>query len=706
MYNKIAPKYFDLGINVVPVSPGAKACKVKNWRNIDFESTYENYKKFGVGLDLGTTDVVVLDIDTTDNDAKKEIEEFLKDYPTPVMRSGNPNKLPSRFYSKTWQDTKIKHGQIELLTVAKDGESICVLPPTKHPDFENVNFEWTTKKTLLNFPIDDLPELPIEAWEGVCRIIDKYTKTENGKQLTEVYESDGSRCNHGSHNKLSDILVASIHDSESPDDIVNKLLAYDEKINDKVSYFLCPSRKEWKTRDRKFNCYQFVMQGFENKLKNKEIQEMPSDVRITIGEPIKIKQKERVRFPKLRGYGQELFDICYNHSPIPKSRFASISVLSLISTIMGNKYSYNGLQPNIYSILITGQGGGKDFPLKFPKQVLLKMGLNDLVGMSNPASDVALIMNLEKQRTRIDTIDEATRLFKGMNSKGASHSNSMAEMVNELYSAPCSYFGGKSAQKYQDPKKNEKGNIGACYSPYVTLIGATTFSGFEKTFNEELFESGLGSRFFYIIDDKVKPPRRVDPRFELSHDLKDFLMAIYKSQKTFIDLSDKPILYEMQATQKAELAIDAFSDYCFEIIQKSEKTQRIKSMHSRLCLHVQKLAMIDAVLMSGNIYPKITIENVEWAIKWCMANVKSVEDHINTSVSSNFFESEMNKIEAIILSGAEKGKTKTEISKAARNIDNYKKYLTRLLESENIFAVRFDSDAPNAKRFIHSTFYK
>jgi hypothetical protein len=574
------------------------------------------------------------------------------------------------------------------------------LPPTSHPDFPGVSFEWVGPNTLLNFDLSLLPELPREAWEGLKKIRAKYSNPE----IKGVTPATG-RCNHGSHNLLSSIAVGHARDGESLDYICQVLLKEDARINPDVSYFICPSRKEWKTKDREANCRKFVTEVMANQVKKGLVGRV--EIMETKKPEIKIKEKERVSFPKLSGYGQELFDLCYSHSPVPKSRFSSAAVLSLASVLMGNKYSFGGIQPNLYSILITGQGGGKDFPLKFPKQVLDQVGLRDLVGMSNPASDVSLIMNLENQRTRIDTIDEVTRLFRGMGSKNSPHLSSMAEMLNELYSAPSSYFGGKTAQKYQDIKANKKGNIGACFSPYITLASATTFSGFEKTFTDELFESGLGSRFLYIIDDKSKPPKRIDPRFAISPDLKAFLNAIHSSTSKLksgpIDL-ERPRLFEMQATEKANLKLDVFSEYCYAVTQRNDKSTRIKSMHNRLCLHAQKLAMIDAVFSSGQVHPKITEKNVEWAINWVLANVKSVENYIDTMISSNNYEAEMNKIESIIFLAGDQGITRTNVSRQSRKIENYKKHLERLIQSEEIFKVSLDGDAPQLTRYVHKSF--
>jgi hypothetical protein len=707
MFNKIAPDYFKLGINVVPVQPGTKACTEPKWRKINFESQNKKYNDYGIGLDLGANEIVVLDIDTLDKEAQKEIEEFLKDYPTPVMRQGNPDKLPSRFYSRTWQEKKLQYREkIELLTVARGGESMCVLPPTIHPEIAGVSFKWVTEKTLLNFPVNDLPVLPEEAWEGVCRIYDKYaTEGEVGKTHT-ITPSDGTRCNHGSHIKLSSILVASIHAGETPETIVKKLLAYDEKYNEKVSFFLCRTER-WQTPTRELNCFKFVLDGFNRNINKGEISSVPVVEQlptIGLGKNV-IKEKVRATFPDLTGAGDELFQICYNHSPVQRSRFTAASVLSLMSILMANRYSYKGIQPNLYTILITDQGGGKDFPLKFPRDVLFNLGLNELVGMGNPGSDVALLMNLSSQKERIDTLDEVTKLFKGMSSTSSSHMNAMAEVLNELYTSPGKYFGGKTAQKYQS-KDNSKGTIGECFSPYLTIISATTFAGFGKTFTEEIFESGLGSRFLYITDNDEKPPRDTDPRFEIPHDLGQFLRKLRQPIKgdNFLNASGKPDLFEMPITEKASELVKEFDHYCYQKRISKKETPRIKSIYSRLSLTMKKIMMIDAVIRNYEVYPTIKVDSVEWAIRWATAYLKTAEDTVNNLVNSSKFEAELTRIESLIIEAGEEGILLSSIGRMARGVPNYKSHIARLLEGESIIKGRLANDTPKATRYFDARY--
>ena len=192
MYSQIAPMYFQRNINVVPIMPTTKACFVSNWKDVNFEESYNKYPDHGIGLDLSSVDLVVLDIDILDKEKQKEVEAILKDCPTPIMRRGNPHKLPSRFYAKTWQTSKLVLPGIDLLCAQKEQMIQVLIPPTYHPSFLNTQFEWIGDYDLLNFDLAMLPPLPEDVWNKLAELVGSNKKENN----TTVMPSDGSRCNH------------------------------------------------------------------------------------------------------------------------------------------------------------------------------------------------------------------------------------------------------------------------------------------------------------------------------------------------------------------------------------------------------------------------------------------------------------------------------------------------------------------------------
>lgn len=667
IFRDYAPKYFERKLPVVPIKPGTKAPLIDNWNEIDFAGRIFDYAKWGIGLRLRDCDLIVLDIDTLDVDLQKKIAKFLEDYPTPIQRIGNPKKLPARFYARSWQTEKNQIGNdVELLTI---GQQI-VLPPTIHPETKQP-YKWVNKNTLLNFELEFLPGFPEDAWKGLQEICG-----ETASVTASVSASDGSRCNHGSHNKLSSMMVAKVLDGQTPDTIVDELIEYDERINPDISYFACPSRKEFKTADKVFNAYQFVMQGFKSKLKAGELKGVPQEeLRITIGEsnespsPVSVPAPiERIRFPQHRGIMKELFHHVYNNAPVQRSRFAWASSLITMSTLLANKVEYNGTYTNLYALIIANSGDGKNLPLQFPHDLFDAMECEELIGVTDLASDNSVLMPLSKKPSRLDVIDEAAKLFSAANDKSHFLSR-IGDIYAELYTSPGRKYRGKMAMTYK-VKGNEDGIIGACDSPCLSLFGAMTFRDVENHLSFNTIEKGLGGRFLYFPEEQAKDARIVERT-----KIHDTIIKSCRSLRSInsiagtIDLGGDPI--SLAATPQAK----EFLIECMAEINKRRRKYRGQIMGpvvNRMFENMTKLAIIDHMSLNpsrtkSGIKP-LTKDSLEWAwraVKSCERLAAQLLDH---HVSENYFD----KIENKILSSLEANNgqlTGTELCRKIRGMN-------------------------------------
>lgn len=236
-------KYVDLPI--IPLCPNQKNPIIKEWSKYCNELPSEelidkwksSYPDSNIGLCLGSASkMIAVDIDK---------EEALSLAPlSPIVKKGA--KGETRFFKFNGEEQFKRHDiGIELLSSG----SQTVMPPSIHPQTQKP-YEWLQ----FNCNWDELPNLD-------PKFVEKYRG--NRKSSDNISSSDGTRCNHGSHTKLSEMLIAGLHNDDSPDTIVNSLLAYDEKLNKEISYFLCPSRKEWKTNNKIVNAYVFVVEAMK-----------------------------------------------------------------------------------------------------------------------------------------------------------------------------------------------------------------------------------------------------------------------------------------------------------------------------------------------------------------------------------------------------------------------------------------------------------
>ncbi|MFZ8934075.1 MAG: bifunctional DNA primase/polymerase, partial [Bacteriovoracaceae bacterium] len=218
--------FLERNLPIVPLN--GKRPFVEKWNEFNFNNN-ESLRKFphcNIGLKTGKhSGIIALDIDTLDPTLQKKINDLLP--PLYAGRLGNPKKLPLRFFQYNNEQSRKYHALgVEILSTGNQ----CVMPPSMHPE---------TKKpytyighNLLDIDIDDLPLLPdgfiseIEAMNNALRESKKIDGV-----IADITPSDGTRCNHGSHNKLSQMLVAMILEGNTPQDIVERLVEYDEQIN-------------------------------------------------------------------------------------------------------------------------------------------------------------------------------------------------------------------------------------------------------------------------------------------------------------------------------------------------------------------------------------------------------------------------------------------------------------------------------------------
>lgn len=525
-YSIEAPKYFKKGINVIPTIVKEKRCGISNWRDVDFESSYSEFVNNGIALDVASIEIVVLDIDVLNKDAQREINEVLKDHSTPIMRMGNPNKLPSRFYRRTWQDKKLKANGIELFAAKNKEMYQVVLPPTKHPEFDDVYFKWVGDYNLLNFDVDDLPDLPIDVYNKIQEIALKYSPRAESGKVIEIMPSDGTRCNHGSHIKLSDILMASIYASENIEDIAVKLLAYDETINTKISFFLCHTEK-WRTANKTFNCYQFIMKAVENHLKKGDVKDIYTGRSLAIDfSPKKKVAKDKAIYPKpVEGsYLELIMRNIIENSPKAKMKFAYFSALATMGHILSNNIECSGMTTNIMTAFVDRSGGGKNDVLKFCKNLLLEASLFETIGVDEIGSSSFILDDLVNNRKKVYSIDEVSSLF-GSIGKDGSFNEDTGTTLSKLYSAALGEFSGKGVKG--------GGAYGMCHSPAISIISATTYSELSRTFKIDNFGQGIGSRFLFCFDDTRVKHRRINNRtiYDTLKDMAKFYMKPFLPER-------------------------------------------------------------------------------------------------------------------------------------------------------------------------------
>ena len=266
-FRELAQQYIDKEISITPINIKKAPTLGEGWQNVWGELVmlpkYERAwsSACGFGLVCGeASGIIVLDIDILEDDphpVKQRVRRELLEKLPPVYsgRIGNRKKPTARFYKWNGEGgEKFKFLDIEILSTGNQ----AVLPPAKHQT--GVLYEWIGKP-LLDVDVDDLPDIDEEI---LVWLRQENEKLKDKGDISNILRSVNGRCKSGSHNHLSSIGVAMRYADESFDNIVQRLVIEDQKINANEAslYFNCKTRG-WRSSQVTENATRFVEEIFK-----------------------------------------------------------------------------------------------------------------------------------------------------------------------------------------------------------------------------------------------------------------------------------------------------------------------------------------------------------------------------------------------------------------------------------------------------------
>ena len=472
-----------------------KAPLIKGWptysQNLptqsEIQSWSELYPQANIGVVLGKASGII----GIDYDGYAPDERILKYIPkSPIERFGK--KGFARFYKhKGEKNRKFKHIDVELFS---DGGFI-VLPPSIHPDTK-LPYKWTGLINFFNMYFkEELTYLDDQCIKNLDRLNDLAKKS--APKTKRKVQSNGvttTASQGGRNNQLFEMCSGMVGDNTPIGEIKHRLIEYDIKHHS-PPWFSDPTETHKGDTDKAV--YQMIKRvvGMDKNYNGQGIQ-----VNIDMPEtPLKEEAQyllPSIEFPEPTYLLKSLTDFCLGLSHMKRPTFALASACSLVGTLISNKVTLESISPNLYQLFIADSGGGKDVPLKYPENILAETFNIDYIGMGNYRSDKAIVSGFDKKPVRIDIIDEISKIFKQMNSRGASpYTSNMSEVLTEVWSSSNKIFKGFTTAQ---------GTVGFCFSPCLSLLGATTPDSFSGSFSEENVMQGFGGRFVYIYDIEKK----------------------------------------------------------------------------------------------------------------------------------------------------------------------------------------------------------
>lgn len=603
MSRNISKTFEDLFYNYeMPVIPiVGKRPIIKGWQkycsSMPSDIEYASFNKAkNIGICLGkASGLVALDIDTDD---QKVLTACPK---SPLVKRGK--KGETRFFRYNGERPLKKHDiGIEILSEGNQ----TVIPPSVHPDTKK-EYIWTRRDVWF----DDIDSLPILDTSFLDRL--------QGRDVSIVTNHHAGR-----NDKLKGYCAAKLSDGKDPTTIIHELIEQDKEEHGSNALFEDASEFRGSTNvylnalvfvsniARSINVAQWSFSQNES-LINFDIKE---------GE-ITYKVK---KLPRLGGIAQKMFEYIYETSPVQRTHFTFASVISTISVLIGNKVHYNGIYPNIYTMILSPSGFGKDAPLRFPISLFSKSGCKDLIGEAQPASDSAIIKRLDTQRERLDVIDEAAILFSAINNKTLSYLSKMSDVYANLYTSAGHYYSGKFTVK--------DGQMGACESPYVSMLCAMTIQDFHNHIDANTIGKGLGGRFLYFADVEHKMPQ--DREYK---ELPSEIVEYAKKCRMKSAITNDQGAYNMQADEDAKKLMRKLnSEYNRKLVKLDIENDIMRPIYTRIYVQMVKIAIIHACSYNYKWdfrRMRLTLRSVEFARDFIDAYLINMSAFLETNLSEN-----------------------------------------------------------------------
>lgn len=709
-YLKVFEKYLEKDLLVMPCARKGSVLKdhdkketYENVGKLEFVAakTYQQHGHCNIGVLCGElTGIVALDIDSTDQEFIKRVEQIVP--PTPCGKIGNKKRGRTGFYRYDGLDTKRlkpENAKKAIIEVLSNG-TLTIIPPSDHPDLK-YKYEWRGE-SLLDVDLDELPKLTVEHVNDLQKLIDGYFGKEVKIEKNLMVE--------GRNNKLKSMVAGKEGDNVGLDEIAYEIFTFDEQ-NHRPPLFSDPSEFRDVSNPIK-NCYSFVISNFKSH-KSKNYNPFKNFKTIEVINEDRVANYKRKKYPKFRGIMSDFFDYIYDTSQIKRTRFTVASVLSIMSVLCGNRFHWNGIHPNLYCMLLGDSGEGKNRHVKFISDFLHECGLTNLYGEESPSSDTGIIMSLPENRVRIDVIDEAAILFGAINDKKNAYLSKMSDYYAKLFTNVGHFFGGKHT--YSAKKDNDDGVIGQCYSPYVVMLCSMTINDFKNNFTQNTMDKGLGGRFLYFPDDEKKPSEFMPNRKDIPKNLILFAKSIRKlgqmmnPKLTTMKPIEKFKFQELKLTDSALESMKAFHAYADEL--KMNSTGKLKPIHNRVFEIFVKLVILDTISINhDNLHKynklKTTLESVEWARSFVNCYINSADEFLDINLSSSKQGQIFNDFEQVVKEAGHKGIAKDKLAKKylvkKHDLDKFQrnKIIDTLLDENTIYQVKESQKTT----FIHSNF--
>lgn len=626
----IIKKYIERGISVVPEKDQKPL--IKGWADFkDTLPTEENLKEWeslnptGLGLVCGPqSNIIALDLDTDRQDILDEIKHLLPD--SPIEKRGSKGWTRFFRYNPAIQNTQVKDGEGKVVIEVLASGKKTTIPPSIHPN--GSTYVWTKGKGLLDIDVNTLPLLPPFLMETIELTIRNKFGTTNGPTK-----------GNGRHVTLSSYLGTLIEKPHSVDSILMDLINKDKELHE-VPYFSDPN-EGYRSTSAINNALSFYTTHLEtinskayktNKTYVEPLLHKPEKEVAPVGKPESRLNLKCHEFIPANSVVKRIFDVMMANSWVPQPELALGAILSLGAVLTSRKFIFQGITTNLYISSIANSGAGKNLGLEFVKSTLIELGASSLLGAGDMASDAGITDSLGNSRpVQLYIMDEIGGILNTINNGDMAYNSKMADILAELYTSSTSKYLGRALAE---------GVKGQSVMPHLSILGATTPTGFRQGVTKSSLDKGLMGRFLLFFGEDSVKSVRVKKKTPLPQDIQVNLQWLlnYKPQEESITIGDIPYkLTELDIDEDADKRMDEIFEELDQIRIENQK-ENVGPVAARLYQQMVKLVIIHAGLNAEQGIPKICLADVEFGYNVIKTNFLIFKQEIQNLIFSSSFE--------------------------------------------------------------------
>tara|TARA_B100000902_G_scaffold56610_1_gene63422 strand:+ start:396 stop:2498 length:2103 start_codon:yes stop_codon:yes gene_type:complete len=680
LYKQYAKEFTEAGYSVIPDKFMSKQPAIKGWTNYcnnkpteqEIENWSNTFHKSNVAVCLGeASGIVAVDLDCVDPAIVALVERVVPQ--TKIEKVGS--KGWTRFFK--WHDgietDKVTHNGNIVLEVLSTKKKTTI-PPSVHPSGSSYTWKGESLASIRPEELDAFPPLLIPT-----------LKMEINKQFPDSKEVSYNKIVQGRNDALSKECARLVKEENDHLIIMSKLIKFDQANHEPP---LFTDVNEFGNDHAPTNAGVFFfnhLRSYNNKRFNAN-QTYEDIILPTEGSEGKSRSEasensNNPELPKPEGVLAVIMNYILSNSYIEQPAFCFSAALSLLATLSGRKFEFEGVAPNLYLLNVAPSGSGKNAPQEKIKEVLIDSKCDYLLGSGDYVSDASLMDGLPESPVRLDIIDEAGGMLKSVNRGGATYNAKMADILAELYTTSTSIFLGR---------QTAEGNKGRALRPNVNLLCSTTPTGLSEGVTVSAIEKGLMGRFLIFIGEGDKKARRVEhpTRLDSATIGKLQSLAAYQPEK-----SDKVIAGHTQdvtmiaKTDSANQMLQQAFEYFDDLRIKSEGDDVMLPIISRLYQQMLKITMIHAI--SRQIYaqkPLVDHNDVTFGYQTVQYFYHHMKDIITKCVFTNKTEQNAQKVLNVIVKAKDEGLSKRQLTRKTRYLKKKERneVIEDLLEADKI----------------------